>query len=648
MKKKVTGLIILVFIFGRTFGATEFNLTCASVAAGGGYSPNNVVAIWVTQTNGAIVKTILRYGETRKTSLSSWNVADGASVDGKMGATRSNHVAPALTATWDLKNKSGVVVPDGTYQIHFEFSEGAGSKTYIYNFAKNSTGGTRTDPGNAYFKNISIAYAPPAPANTAPVASAQSVMTAEDTAKAVILTATDAETNALTYAVVTGPAHGTLSGTAPNVTYAPATNYYGLDSFTFQASDASLTSTPATVSITVTPVNDPPVAQNQSVTNAEDTAKAITLVAADAETNALTYAVVTGPAHGVLTGSVPNLTYTPAANYNGPDSFTFNAYDGSVTGNTATVSITVTPVNDPPVAQNQSVTNVVEDTAKLITLVATDVETNALTYAIVSAPAHGVLTGIAPSVTYTPAINYYGADSFTFKANDGFTDSVPATVSITVTPVNDSPVAQNQNLQAVDGRALSITLSATDAETNALTYHLVSQPANGRLIGTPPVLTYLPRSGLNGPDSFTFNAYDGTATGNTASIFITLVFTDSNSNSIPDSWETSYGLTNGINAANADPDGDGASNYAEYMAGTDPTNKNSVLALKVPQMTGASNIVIQWSSVQNRFYAVLTATDLAGGWSTIVSNRIAAPPMNTYTGVLNQTVPVFYRIKLEP
>src|SRR5205807_5061358 len=108
-----------------------------------------------------------------------------------------------------------------------------------------------------------------------------------------------------------------------------------------------------------------------------------------------------------------------------PDSFTFKANDGTVDSSAATVSLTVTAVNDAPVAADQAVTTA-EDTAKAIVLTASDVEGDPLTYAIVAGPAHGTLSGVAPTVTYTPAANYNGADSFTFKANDGTVDWIGA------------------------------------------------------------------------------------------------------------------------------------------------------------------------------------------------------------------------------
>src|SRR5207245_623958 len=155
----------------------------------------------------------------------------------------------------------------------------------------------------------------------------------------------------------------------------------------------------------------------------------------DADTT-LTAMVVTGPAHGTLTLNADgSFTYTPAANYNGSDSFTYKANDGIVDSNAATVTITIAAVNDAPVASNQAVATD-EDTARAITLSASDVEGSSLTYTIVAPPAHGTLSGSGPNVTYTPAANYNGLDSFTFKANDGELDSNTATVTITVAAVN--------------------------------------------------------------------------------------------------------------------------------------------------------------------------------------------------------------------
>jgi polygalacturonase len=169
--------------------------------------------------------------------------------------------------------------------------------------------------------------------SSGPVASNQNVNVPYGTATPITLSAAGSGT--LTYSVVTQPTHGTLSGTAPSVTYTPTGGYTGPDSFTFKANNGA-DSNVATVSITVLPA--PPVANSQSVNVAYNTMTGVTLTATGSGT--LTYAVVLQPSHGTLGGAAPNLTYTPTSGYTGPDSFTFTASNGS-TSNVATVSLTV-------------------------------------------------------------------------------------------------------------------------------------------------------------------------------------------------------------------------------------------------------------------------------------------------------------------
>jgi ABC-type transport system substrate-binding protein len=232
-------------------------------------------------------------------------------------------------------------------------------------------------------------------------------------------------------------------------------------------------------------VNDDsaPVAQAQAVSTNEDTAKPITLDATDANSDALTYGVVGAPTHGSLSGSGLSRTYTPNPDYNGPDSFSFKASDGANDSNLATVSVTVNPVNDAPVANAQSVATK-EDTAKPITLAATDIEGDALTYAVVQAPAHGVLTGSGANRTYTPAANYNGPDSFSFRASDGSADSNVAAVSLTVTPVADARLAVvSRSLTVTKTRVAPVKLRC-GAEARCQGTLALSARVKGRLVGS--------------------------------------------------------------------------------------------------------------------------------------------------------------------
>jgi hypothetical protein len=297
------------------------------------------------------------------------------------------------------------------------------------------------------------------------VANAQSRSVTEDGSVAITLTGSDVEGSTLGYFVVAAPTHGILSGTAPNITYTPAANYFGVDSFSFKVNDGTADSATATVNLTVTPVNDAPVANALSLSTAEDTATAITLTGTDADGDTLLYSVLTAPAHGTLTGTAPNLTYAPATNYFGPDSFNFRVNDGQVNGNTATVSITVNSVNDAPVANGQAVTTIY-NTAKAITLTGSDLEGGALTYSIVSGPTNGTLSGAAPNLTYMPSIGSAGADSFTFRANDGGSNSASAAVSITTQNPAGIPPAPSSLHVTVPTASNTLVLNWSCTATN--------------------------------------------------------------------------------------------------------------------------------------------------------------------------------------
>jgi subtilisin family serine protease len=281
--------------------------------------------------------------------------------------------------------------------------------------------------------NVRVLSAWNAAANAAPVATGQSRTLAEDSSLAITLAGTDSNDDPLTFVVTGRPSNGTLSGAPPNVTYTPIGNWNGSDSFTFTASDGLATSPAATVSLTVTPVADPPTASGQSVSTNEDTPLPITLVGSDPDGTTPSFVVVTPPANGLLSGGTgASRTYTPNADYNGPDSFTFRTSDGTSNSATATVNITVDPVNDAPVAIAQSVSTPL-DTAVGVTLAGTDLETpGGLTFAVTAGPSNGTLSGSGASLTYTPNPGFTGTDTFQFTCSDGSDTSAAALVSLIV------------------------------------------------------------------------------------------------------------------------------------------------------------------------------------------------------------------------
>ena len=357
-------------------------------------------------------------------------------------------------------------------------------------------------------------------ANVAPIAISQpekeseTLKVNEGQSLSITLTATDLEEGELSYQVVDPPQNGTLSGTAPNLTYRSNPGFGGTDSFTFVVNDGEFDSLPATVRITV---NAAPVPVVQELKINEGQPLPVTLTATDLEEGELSYQVVDPPQNGTLSGTTPNLTYLSNLGFGGTDSFTFTASDtDQAVSQPTTISIIV---NAAPVAVAQDL-KVDEGTEIVIRLIATDLEEGELTYQVVDPPQNGTLSGTAPNLTYLSNLGFGGTDSFIFTVSDtNQAVSQPTTISIIVNAV---PVAESQELTIGQGQELPIVLLATDIESATLTYQVVGQPQNGELSGTAPDLVYVPNPNHVGSDSFTFVVNDGTLESLPANVVVTV------------------------------------------------------------------------------------------------------------------------------
>lgn len=350
----------------------------------------------------------------------------------------------------------------------------------------------------------------------------------------------DPDGDAVTYAVASGPAHGTLifnpNGT---FTYTPAPNYNGTDTFTYRIIDAQGEEATATVTLTIAPVNDVPGPTTAAITTSEDTPLTGTLPATDVDGDIVAFAVNTRPAHGTLTLAPDGTyTYTPDPNYHGPDSFVVALSDGNGGTTLQTVSVTVTPVNDPPVAANATAT-VAEDTPFNGTLpVSRDVDGDAVTYSTASDPAHGTLMLNADGTyTYVPDLDYNGSDTFTYTVSDGRGGTNTYTVAIQVGGTNDAPTAANQNVSVPEDRPLIASLpSATDIDGDPVTYSKTSEPAHGTLVVNPDgTYVYTPFQDFHGPDSFTYTISDGFGGTNTYTVVINVISVNDNPVAVDDS-----------------------------------------------------------------------------------------------------------------
>lgn len=364
--------------------------------------------------------------------------------------------------------------------------------------------------------------------NNPPSASNVALGVNEDTSGSVALAGWDAETPySLTYSIVGGPANGSAYIVGNTLVFTPNPNWYGSTTVTYAVRDPEGLTAYATVFITVYPVNDPPWVDNRSVTTAEDTPAYLGLYASDVDSTNFGYQILSQPANGSAWMDGSTLVFVPNANWYGTTSLTYRAYDdGGAYSNVATVTITVTPVNDPPVAQPLSLT-IDEDTPGSVTLQATDVDSPVPTvFQIVTAPnvAHGSASISGNVLTFNPARDWNGTTTLTYRAQDtAGAWSAPATITVVVRPVNDPPIVANRTLVLDEDTVGNLTLTATDVDSTVFTYEVVSQPSAGTVKITGSTLSFTPPADWNGATSLTYRAKDDAgAWSNVATVNITV------------------------------------------------------------------------------------------------------------------------------
>jgi large repetitive protein len=375
------------------------------------------------------------------------------------------------------------------------------------------------------------------PVNDAPVITVaiadQSV--AEDTAFTFAVPAgtfTDVETATLALTATLGdgsplPAWLTFNTTTGQFSGTPPLDFHGIINLKVTATDAGNLSVSSPFMLTVTPVNDVPIAPTaQSITTNEDVATAaIAIGATDADHDPLSYSIKAGagPSLGTVTfnPAAGTFTYTPASNANGPDNFTILVTDGQSAAIEQVVSVVVNPINDVPVTAATGSTTGDEDTTLTGTVIATDADGDALIFAIANSvpgsTVHGVtaIDAVTGAYTYTPDANFHGSDTFTVTVSDGHGGTAAQVVTVNVNSVEDAPVADaTQAIDVIEDTPTVFTgIGALDGDGDTLTYSI--KPGAGPALGTVTFdqrddsFSYAPALNANGVDSFTILISDG-------------------------------------------------------------------------------------------------------------------------------------------
>lgn len=389
----------------------------------------------------------------------------------------------------------------------------------------------------------------------------------------------DTDGDALSASLFSGPAHGTIDLAADgSFVYTPETGYTGMDSFVYSASDGTLSSGLAAVTIHVGNGNQAPTAGNDAFATDEDaplTIDAPGILGNDVDPNGDPLSIMAGsPQHGTLAWNADgSFVYTPDEGFSGLDGFSYWVNDGQLDSAVATVSITVNPVNDNPAAINDEYTIEEDTTLDVIPPGVlgndTDPDGDLLSAILVAPPQNGTLTLNADgSLSYTPNENFYGTDGFSYMANDGTGDSEVASVTINVTPVSDQPTAGDDVYSTDEDIALTIAAPGVlendaDADGEPITAALLTNAANGTIeLNADGSFTYTPNAGFSGVDTFSYAASDGALESAAATVTINVNATNDAPDAVDDALTVAedgtlnLDIAGGLLANDTDPDGD--------------------------------------------------------------------------------------------
>ena len=365
------------------------------------------------------------------------------------------------------------------------------------------------------------------PQNDSPIAMNSLLDAIEDNSIDATFLASDIDLDVLTFSIVQNGQIGAAILKNPSTgefTYTPFNNAYGVDIIRFQAMDSLSQSNIGQISITIAPVNDNPIAQPAHFETEEDMSFAANIIVNDVDSNQFQFKIVDNPQLGsIVIADTGRFSYTPLNDVSGQDKLTFIVQDANGGQSEGTrITIDIHAVNDSPVAQSFSI-QLDEDTSHTDMLRGTDVDSTSLSYSIVTMPQKGaidLLNSETGKFVYKPNPNISGDDNFTYQLSDGLQRSEIATVSVWITPVNDAPVLESQDVEIEQDQQAHITLMAEDADQDVLAYNIMSLPEHGSASIGGAGVSYTPAAGFLGVDTLTVNAYDGKVSSKTATIKI--------------------------------------------------------------------------------------------------------------------------------
>jgi len=450
----------------------------------------------------------------------STNLVEDNSVTMNVLANDYNPDPRPLTLT-RVATTNGTAVMSGTNVVFTPATNFNGTTFFSYVFS---------DGIGSFTGGVTVAVSA---VNDVPRSTNDTYITLEDTrltipAPGLLTNDFDVEGTPLSALLVGNVSNGTLSLSANgSFIYTPSTNFNGTDSFTYQASDGVLTGNLATVTITVTPVNDSPITVDDTAAVLEDESVSVSVLLndSDIENDALTI-TSTATTNGTAVVSGTNVVFTPATNFYGTVFFTYTLSDGALSA-TGGVTVTVTAVNDVPVA-NPDGTNTLEDTSVTIRVLGNDTDVEGSVLSLVGTfTTNGTAVINGTNVVFTPSLNFHGTLVFWYGMWDG-TLLATGVVTVAVAPVNDAPLAVSDTFTTSEDVVLSrpapgILANDLDVDGDTITALLVSDVTNGLLALNPDgSFSYTPALDYSGSDSFTYQVTDGLVLGNVVTVTLNI------------------------------------------------------------------------------------------------------------------------------
>jgi len=417
--------------------------------------------------------------------------------------------------------------------------------------------------------------------NEPPVAVDDQENTDEDTAVTINVLSDDSDPDGddLTICMQPGdglPSNGSVSVNADGtITYTPDNGFVGTDSFTYTICDEEGLSDQATVTVSIISTNLPPDANDDNDTTPEDTPVTVQVLNNDDDPNNddLTLCLQAGdgqPSNGFISVNADgSITYNPNDDFVGTDSFTYTICDEDGEMDQATVTITVTSTNQPPVAVNDT-ESTDEDTAVIVNILGNDSDPdgddiNVCMQTGDGEPSNGsVSVNSIGTITYTPDSGFVGTDSFTYTICDEDGEMDQATVTITIISTNVPPIAVNDSENTDEGTAVTIDVLNNDSDSNGDDINVCMQtgdgePSNGFIsINANGTITYTPNDGYVGSDSFTYTICDEDGEMDQATVTINISSTNEPPIAVNDSENTDENTAVEIDVLDndSDPDGD--------------------------------------------------------------------------------------------